>query len=1730
LAERSPGFRVAIIGMACRFPEADTCEQFWRNLVEGRESIRRYSREELLEQHAPRDLVDDPAFVPAAPLLAHIDGFDAGLFGVTPKEAAILDPQHRLFLECAWESLERAGYDPVHHARPIGFFAGTGVTAYAFDNLRDEYRGPGGFEAMLANDKDFLVSRVAYKLNLRGPAIAVQTACSTSLVAVHLACQSLLAGECDMALAGGVSVRLPHIGGYLYQAGMIASPDGHCRAFDSAAAGTVPGSGAGIAVLKRLDDAVADRDNILAVIRGSAVNNDGMLKAGFTAPSAEGQAAVVREAVAVAGIEPDDITYVEAHGTGTPLGDPIEVQALNEVFRPVRQGRGRCALGSVKTNIGHTDTAAGIAGLIKTVLALRHRELPPSLHFVEPNPEIRFADGPFEVVRERRHWHGAEPRRAGISSFGIGGTNAHVVVEEWPRAPEPRDTSGARLVIPLSARSKDALESIRIGLADWLDTHPEIPVSSLALTLSTGRRPLNWRTFIVAGSGREAARMLRHDPAAVVETEPGDRPLAFLFSGEGAYPGMARSLMAERVFRDRFVMLAEICREETGEDLHELLVEAAQDAEGARERLRQTRIAQPALFVVQESLARLLISWGVHPGAMLGHGVGEWTAAAMAGIFDPEDAMRLVCRHPVLAEFAREVARFPRRAPRIPVISNVTGSPLTADQAMAPEHWAQPHTVRFEDGEDGIATLKSEARRILLEIGPGDAASSSAGNGAISTMPAAREASGGGHLARALGLLWRSGVSVDWNGYHSGRGGVRVELPTYPFERSRYWIAPPASGRLGERRPIDGWFYLPAWKPAASGTREEIFGRYLLLGPDSPFRSELARILTHRGATVQCETDPVQWAHLVESPETDGPAHCLVLTPLAAGSGQSALSLCYHLPARLLRALAPMRDRVRVTIVSGGMQPVLGPGCEFPVASTLLGPVIAARQELPDLRVNSIDLSAHAEPGELAAALESGCPDHMLAWRSGRAWVPSYQPIGIPGPSPLRTNLVCVITGGLGGVGLALAERLARSARARVALLTRSPFPDRSLWTDLEQDPAHGSRIRRLRQVEAAGGEVMVLRADAADAAQLRDGIRAVRARFGPIHGAIHAAGIAGGGLLAVRSEADADLVLQPKVLGSMNLASALEPDTLDFLVFCSSLTTAVGGFGQSDYIAANVFLDRFARHLHAKGVPAVSIAWDTWSQSGMAVSASAPAELRRLWELAGTVASGIRDEEGGTVLERVLGSSWPCVVVSTSPLEPRLTSTPRVIAESLREIERLRKDAPVYPRPAHLPPVQEPASELERRICAMFSENLGFEGLGAEDDYFECGGDSLTAVSLVNLLQAVLGEPVHVTAVFEAPSPRRLAVYLDKHYGQTLARWLTGIEASVEPQERTLTSADITGFRQMLPVLPARTGPLPRKNRRAVFLLSPPRTGSTLLRAMLAGHPRLFAPPELALLSYHTFGERAASMPDQTGLLDGPLQALRTAMGCDGETARTAMARFESSVPVMDFYAHLQSLIGDRLLVDKTPHYVLDAAVLRRAEEDFEDPLYLMLQRHPYGMIRSYVESRIDLLLPERLREGSRLTRRQLGELIWLQGYGNLREFSPTVPPHRQCWLRFEDMVADPGVAMNQVCTFLGLEFDPRMQEPYLDRDERMTGGMRAGSRMLGDVKFHGYSGVDLAVADRWRDQYKTDFLCDESAELAHSLGYRLIADRQSPEDLPPVDEMSDDEVRVELARHGHT
>jgi len=704
---------IAIIGMSGRFPGANNLDEFWRNLRDGVESVSSFSDQELADSSVDPAVAGDPRYVRAAAILENVEMFDAPFFGFSPKEAQILDPQQRLFMECAWEALETAGYNAETFDGQIAVYAGQNISNYLLFNLYPRLGRNGfveNFQTLTGNAKDYLATRTSYKLKLTGPSISVQTACSTSLVSVSLACQSLLSYQCDMALAGGVTVRVPQKAGYLYEAGGILSPDGHCRAFDAQARGTGLGSGLGIVVLKRFEDAVAAGDCIHAVIKGTAINNDGDQKIGYTAPSVEGQSKVIAMAQAVAGIKPETITYIEAHGTGTTLGDPIEIEALTRAFRAGTAAKGFCAIGSVKTNFGHLEAAAGIAGLIKTVLAMKHKLLPPSLHFEQPNREIDFASTPFYVNSRLAEWiSGGLPRRAGVSSFGIGGTNAHVVVEEAPVRELARSEVERPLhLLALSAKSEGALKELAAKYDRHLSADSPDSLADICFTANTGRKHFSDRAAVIAESPAEAreklARFIHGESAAGLlagRVESDSKPkVAFLFTGQGAqYVGMGRQLFETHpTFRKQMQRSDRLLRGELDRPLLSVLYPEGK----ASSPLDETAYTQAALFAFEYALAELWRSWGVKPGAVMGHSIGEYVAACVAGVFSLDDALKLV------AERGRLMQRLPQDGAMVVVMADEE----RVRQAIIPH--GEQVSIAAINGPDNIVI--SGARERIKEI------------------------------------------------------------------------------------------------------------------------------------------------------------------------------------------------------------------------------------------------------------------------------------------------------------------------------------------------------------------------------------------------------------------------------------------------------------------------------------------------------------------------------------------------------------------------------------------------------------------------------------------------------------------------------------------------------------------------------------------------------------------------------------------------------------------------------------------------------------------------------------------------------------------------------------------------------------------------------------------------------------------------------------------------------
>jgi acyl transferase domain-containing protein len=638
---------IAVIAMASRFPGAASTDEFWHLLTEGKETISFFSAEEL-DSSIPDELKNNPDYIKARGIIGHADEFDAAFFGVHPRLAELMDPQHRIFLEIAWEALESGGYIPSKYPGSIGVFAGTGNNSYYLNNVQghnDLIARVGSFQVMTANEKDYIATRTAYELNLKGAAVSVHSACSTSLLAIAEAVESIRRGQCDLALAGGVSVTVPVKSGHIYQEGAMFSRDGHNRTFDAEAAGTVFSDGAGVVLLKRLDQAIKDGDFIFSVIKGVGLNNDGGGKGSFTAPSAEGQAGAIRMAIRDAGIDPGRISYIEAHGTATPLGDPIEIEGLKMAFG-YQEKKQYCALGSVKSNIGHCTAAAGVAGFIKTVLALHYKKIPASIHFNKPNPHIQFEQSPFYVNSRLKDWDAKVKRIAGVSSFGVGGTNVHVLLEEYIN-PHPDDAQGkeperAMQLVSWSAKSEKSIELYAGKLADFVKQHENISLAEIAYALHTGRENFKTRRFLVAGNKDELLRKLKSPVSSQEHILLKESPdgVIFIFPGQGSqHIHMGRELYEqEPVFKKAFDECADQLIPLMQEDIREIIFPANMNPD-SEARIHNTYYTQPALFIVEYAVAKLWMSWGIKPAGFIGHSIGEFVAAHLAGVFSLKDAL-----------------------------------------------------------------------------------------------------------------------------------------------------------------------------------------------------------------------------------------------------------------------------------------------------------------------------------------------------------------------------------------------------------------------------------------------------------------------------------------------------------------------------------------------------------------------------------------------------------------------------------------------------------------------------------------------------------------------------------------------------------------------------------------------------------------------------------------------------------------------------------------------------------------------------------------------------------------------------------------------------------------------------------------------------------------------------------------------------------------------------------
>ncbi|GMV92676.1 MAG: hypothetical protein AMXMBFR82_24540 [Candidatus Hydrogenedentota bacterium] len=1832
---------VAIVGIGCRFPGADGPGEFWSLLTNGADAV----------ADVPADRWDNDAYYDPTPgtpgkmyttkggFLDRVDLFDANFFGISPREAARMDPQQRLVLEIAWAALENANIAPdTLSGSATGVFMGISANDYARvqnsnPELIDAYAGTGNAHSLAAN-------RLSYFLDLRGPSFAIDTACSSSLVAVHQAVQSLRAGECTLALAGGVNVILSPETQMIFSHARMMSPDGRCKTFDASADGYVRGEGCGVVVLKRLSEAQADGDRIYAVLRGSAVNHDGRSN-GLTAPNGLAQQAVIRQALANAGLTPSDVDYVEAHGTGTSLGDPIEVDSLKAVLLEGRDADRTLLLGSAKTNIGHLESAAGVAGLIKTALMLHHGAIVPHLHLNKTNPLIELDGTPIQIPTTGSAWEkSGRPHRAGVSSFGFGGANAHAIVEEAPAAipaEAQSEVERPQHVLTLSAHSEPSLKAMARSYADTLAGARGLQLADVCFTASTARARFEHRLAVRGTTAEDVADALRafeagetNDRIETGSVRPSERPkLAMLFTGQGSqYAGMGRTLYeTQPVFRAAIDRCDAILR-----DLREVpLLSVLYPENGAESPIDETSYTQPALFSIEYALAELWRSWGVEPDAVMGHSVGEYVAACVAGVFDVEDGLRLIaerarlmgalpeggamvavltdyesvsaalseyadrvsvaaangpkntvisgeadavdaivehfeaqkvsCKRltvshafhsplmePMLDEFEAAARHVTYRAPRIPVVSNLTGRLVTESDVFDAAYW-RAHLRQAVQFDGGIRALHEAGYALFLEAGPAPVLSGMGvrclPRGSATWLPSLSKGKEDWPvILGSVQKLFVSGVPLDWRGFDAPYRRSRVDLPTYPFERERHWLdvgdrpaapatisvtaktAAPAPSAASLNGHSD-WLYQLRWiqQPLTAAEDAQSKLRCMVFVDEAGVGEALATQLESQGHTcvrvargdayrridsTRAELDPGAQAGydaLLNDyhDAADRIIHCWSLATtddVSSDSLDRAQELGCRSVLHLAKALHATRSGANGRPSASRALWIVTSGAQFVAEADLAHPPVHAPLwgfgrclsiEHADFWGGMIDLEgldAEEQISALCSEIVSPSNDDQIAVRNGSRYVARLQMAGAIAATPFTNGFQCrrdgayLITGGLGGLGLEVAGWLADRGAGKLIVLSRTALPPKDTWDSVQSDSPESSRIAALRALEARGTEVLVASVDVGKDGDLTRFLEAYRRDEG----------------LPICGVVHAAGVLEDHAVTQLD-ADALDRVLRPKVNGSWQLHHAFNGGGSGD-------LDFFILFSSAAAI---------LGSPGQANYAAANAFLDGL--------AHYRRAKG----QPALSINWgPWAEVG--------------MAADARLGERL-----AHAGIKSIPPA-DGIAVLENLVLASPVQ------VGVMDTDWSVVGSRMSASSHGAALSELIPPPVESrTRASESPSPaadsadpKELEIYLrrelakvlyrgeytipldrnfielgldsimmmemmnsierdlglklfpkevfDRPTIQQLAPYLadeianlapTPIEAAV-PAAPTGRAGVLTARRRLKTTVPAV------KNKPVVFLLSGPRCGSTLLRVMLAGHPDLFCPPELHLLQFNSMREWSEDL-GKSYLGEGLQRAF---MEVDGLTAEESKAKLDQLIrenaPVERVYAMLQDKVAPRILVDKSPSYGSSIETLEHAERIFEGAKYIHLVRHPYSAIESFMRNRFERLMTEGETDSM-----ALGEDVWSVMNANIRDFLSPLIKSKHHLVRYEDLVSDPEKTMKALCAFLEIPFDRAVLKPY--EGKRMTDGVHSASAPVGDPNFMNHKDIDPALGTVWKRIRLPRRLGGYSRRVAAELGYSL-------------------------------
>lgn len=1488
-----PSSDIAIIGMSCRFPGAKNIQEFWQNLIDGKETIRRFTPEELLSSGETESTINQANYVNARGIIEDVDLFDAHFFGFSAADAKLLDPQHRLFMECGWEALEAAGYCAEKYKDLIGVYASMAESSYLQENILKNtlsMQSTDWLQLQIANSLTTLSTQLSYRLNLKGPSVNITTACSSSLVTIIYACKALIDYDCDIAVAGASVISIPQFKGYLYQQGGIESDDGHCRAFDAQASGTVFSDGVGVVVLKRLADAIRDKDFIYATIKGWNINNDGSDKAGYTAPTVKGQARCILSAANFADIDLETLQYIETHGTGTAMGDPIEINALRMAFEAQTSKQQFCAIGSIKTNIGHADIAAGMASIIKTALMLKNQRMPAILHYKKANPAIDFSQTPFYVNDQVKPWFSdfPHPRRAGINSSGIGGTNAFLILEETPStiASKSHTAISAQHLILLSAKTQTALDEMYTNLRNHLDRHLEpllrhpersegspssqemsrvarhdvdlhhdIDLHNVAYTLQVGRKDFEFRHAILCNGKQLPLELTAENSFQRKKIIAKTLKIAFMFPGQGAqYLGMCEDLYQ---MEPEFAQIIDQGLAQLDESLQAEVGLLLFGFDNQAQNLNRTLIVQPALFIFEYALGTFLMNLGIIPDAMVGHSVGEYVAACLSSVMDYSTALNLIqlraqlmemtepgamlalacneadalklignrpisiaaCNTPtntvisgthamiermekectdnqivirrlntshafhsqlmdsVLLNFMRGLEKITFQHPTIPVVSNLTGEWAQDYELTNHEYWGNhiQSTVRFADS---LNLLLENDFNVFLELGPGSTLThfikEIANNDTKLLIRninhyANPKRSNTTQFLTVLAELWLQGAKINWNYFNQPRSGSRIPLPTYPFQRQRFWISPSLAGahpNPSQKQPYSQWFYEPSWKRTSVHNiiPKHFFDSpaiWVILCEPSDLNDSLQDYLLKKNHTVFTVSGDKHFVHAskydykidiankehyqwliqsILSTASNFPLYIINLLPFTDparhGELDDHLTRCFYSTLFLTQSLVEQNytQSLSMLVVGNDIFSVLGETVK-PVKATVIGPCRIIPLEHKHINIKIIDISQeHADLNQalISETLYIDKHENMVAYRKHYRWVQTFTQMSLSNQTkmPLQDNSLFVLTGGFGGIALTLMQYITQHTKnPRFILLSRSDFPPQSSWdewlnTHFPDDPI-AKKILKLQALIQQGAEIHWFQINIVNKNRLDEVINTIKTQYGTITGVIHCAGNPGGGLAQFKTKEIAEKVFEPKVLGTYALCNALKNEPLDFFILCSSICSVVGELSQIDYCAANACLDAFP---HANLLPntksVLTINWNSWQEVGMAVETDRPADISYFDRH-----NDITPNEGAQIFFDALQQNAVQMIISTMSLEifaEQMQSQGVTEIEALDHLARstILKDNNSY---------QPPRTEIEKQTATIWQNMFCIDKIGIQDDFYELGGHSLSALHLLN-------------------------------------------------------------------------------------------------------------------------------------------------------------------------------------------------------------------------------------------------------------------------------------------------------------------------------------------------------------------------------------------------------------